>query len=169
MGTTETQPTTAQSYSKIHTEDKEVVDVDLEAGAAASSKSNVEPDDDDDDSKEISAGRLLTLAKPEWPTMGIGLIFLTLTQVSSMAIPWFFGQLIDVIGNQTNTEAENREEMRRIVLTLLIIMVVTSFFLFFRGFIFNASGERVVARLRIRLFRSILQVRRGEERSGATS
>merc|ERR1712023_540121 len=74
-----------------------------------------------------------------------------------MAIPWFFGQLIDVIGNQTNSEAENREEMRRIVLTLLIIMVVTSFFLFFRGFIFNASGERVVARLRIRLFRAILQ------------
>jgi len=44
-------------------------------------------------------------------------------------------------------------------------MITTSFFLFFRGFIFNASGERVVARLRIRLFRAILQqVRVGEER-----
>mmetsp|Transcript_21236 Transcript_21236/g.42392 ORF Transcript_21236/g.42392 Transcript_21236/m.42392 type:complete len:656 (-) Transcript_21236:56-2023(-) len=151
MVTTETQLDPAQSYSKIHTEDGEL---DIEAGAAAAAaaaapKSNA--------AKEVSAGRLLTLAKPEWPTMGIGLIFLTLTQVSSMAIPWFFGQLIDVIGNQTNSEAENREEMRRIVLTLLIIMVVTSFFLFFRGFIFNASGERVVARLRIRLFRAILQ------------
>jgi ABC-type multidrug transport system fused ATPase/permease subunit len=54
------------------------------------------------------------------------------------------------------TEEEAREEMRSIVFRLLVIMVSTSFLLFLRGFIFNGAGERVVARLRIRLFKAIL-------------
>lgn len=52
---------------------------------------------------------------------------------------------------------EKRDEMKAITYQLCAILGFTSVMLFFRGFIFNGAGERVVSRLRIQLFKAILQ------------
>ncbi|GMI05287.1 hypothetical protein TrRE_jg11775 [Triparma retinervis] len=136
------------SYSKIHNKDP-----DLEAGSTPGAPAK---SDEGEKASEVKASRLLYLGKPEWSVMAVGVLVLVITQLGTMSIPWFFGKLIDTIADDSLTEAEAREEMREIVFRLLVIMVSTSFLLFLRGFIFNGAGERVVARLRIRLFRAIL-------------
>ena len=46
--------------------------------------------------------------------------------------------------------------LNKITLELLCIFTIGSIFTFFRGAIFNTAGERVVARVRRRLFSAIL-------------
>jgi len=97
------------SYSKIHTQGD-----DIEYGAAKNfDKAGVS--DGEESRKEVKASRLLTLARPEWGTMGIGSIFLILTQLGTMALPWFFGQLIDTIADKDLEEEEARRRMKEIV------------------------------------------------------
>lgn len=43
-----------------------------------------------------------------------------------------------------------------LVIQLIIMLVLAAIFTLFRSFIFNTAGERVVARLRIKLFRAIV-------------
>ena len=102
------------------------------------------------------ASRIVSLSRPEWAAMGFATFCLLITQVGGMAVPWFFGQLIDITQDDSLTVEERRSKMVDIIITLICIQSVASVMLFFRGFIFNASGERVVARLRIRLFKAIL-------------
>ncbi|GMI17664.1 hypothetical protein TrLO_g10540 [Triparma laevis f. longispina] len=159
MASLTTGGATPVSYSKVHTATQDHKEVDVESGLEQE-QDGVGPPlvyDEKTQTPDVSTSRLLAIAKPEWGIMSIGFFFLIITQVATMAIPWYFGRLIDVISDGEKTKEENREEMREIVIQLLIIMVVASFFLFFRGFIFNGAGERVVARLRIRLFKAILQ------------
>ena len=106
--------------------------------------------------KEGDWRRIVQLSKPEWKVMGFATFCLLITQLSGMAIPWFFGQMIDISQDLDKTKEERRTEMTKIIITLACIQSCSSIMLFFRGFIFNASGERVVARLRIRLFKAIL-------------
>ena len=122
---------------------------DIEAASPAAAKA--EKCDD------ASVGRLLRLAAPEHKMMAVGMVFLVLSQLSMMALPWYFGRLIDCIADRSKSVEDARSEMQSIVVQLFVIMVTTSFCLFFRGFIFNGAGERVVARLRIKLFRAILR------------
>jgi len=89
--------------------------------------------------------------------MGFGVIILALTQIGSLAVPYFIGQMLDAINDPDKEEDAKREDLAAISTRLCIILGFTSVLLFFRGFIFNGAGERVVARLRIQLFSAILQ------------
>ena len=89
--------------------------------------------------------------------MGFGVIILALTQIGSLAVPYFIGQMLDAINDPDKEEDVKREDLAAISIRLCIILGFTSVLLFFRGFIFNGAGERVVARLRIQLFTAILQ------------
>ena len=89
--------------------------------------------------------------------MSVGMVLLAFTQMGSLAVPWFIGEMIDAISAENISKADKREDLNAIVLQLIYVLAATSGLLVFRGFIFNAAGERVVARLRIQLFRAILQ------------
>lgn len=109
--------------------------------------------------------RLLGLAKPETGLIVFGILSLFISSASSLAMPYFFGQLIETVA-QSESEARLSEltlilfvtmamwekknfEHENWVFTLDNIMNLGfsgSFFAFIRGTVFTLAGERVVAR-----------------------
>ena len=65
--------------------------------------------------------------------------------------------MIDTTVNSDKESAsKQKEKLGEITVQLMVIFLVGAFFTFLRGAIFNMSGERVVARVRRRLFSAIL-------------
>jgi len=95
--------------------------------------------------------RVLALAWPERYFLTIALVCLLVSSASQMIIPALFGKMIDTI-----SKSKSEEELNRTVLFMIIIFVVSSIFSMFRGALFNLSGERLVARFRVRVFEAII-------------
>ena len=66
------------------------------------------------------------------------------------------------VNSDKGSASEQKEKLGEITVQLMVIFVVGAFFTFLRGAIFNMSGERVVARVRRRLFSAILSQEIGE-------
>ena len=96
-------------------------------------------------------GRLLSLARPEWPRLALGTVFLVVGSVAGLAFPQGIKQVIDgaLVG-------ADPARLDRIALAMAGLSLVFGLSIAFRAFLFNVSGERVVTRLRERLYRSIL-------------
>jgi ABC-type multidrug transport system fused ATPase/permease subunit len=124
--------------------------------AAEKKKSNDKYHDDDEAENNVSSTRLLALAKPEWYWMAFAIFLLVIISLSNLLVPFMFGELIDAITDTDESMDERREKLRNTVFQLFAVMVFSSFLVIGRGLIFNASGERVVARLRIDLFKAVM-------------
>ena len=75
--------------------------------------------------------------------------------VPYLLLPVAMGRIIDVLASdESNTK--KRSGVGAVVVFLVISLVLGSIFALLRSFIFNTAGERVVARLRIILFKSII-------------
>lgn len=99
--------------------------------------------------------RLISLAWPERYILSAATFCLFLASATQMIVPTVFGQIIQTI---TKTDNENaRKDLDHAVLMLVILFVSSSLFASIRGSLFNLSGERVVARFRIRLFDSVIR------------
>jgi hypothetical protein len=96
------------------------------------------------------AGRIYALARPEWPSLTVGFLALIGSTLSSLLVPKFFGGLVNSVGaaDETALAAQTR--------LLVLILVAGAALTLLRAFLFNAAGERVVARLRGRLFARML-------------
>ena len=110
-----------------------------------------------------SAGlrRVLRLARPEWPWLGVGTVFLFGSLVPQLYLPLAFGEICDIIIRSEESAADRRKEVDEGVLRLAVLIAGGSVLTFCRAFIFNTAGERVVARLRLQLFRAILRQEMG--------
>eukprot|EP00929_Paragymnodinium_shiwhaense_P075959 TRINITY_DN38932_c0_g1_i3.p1 TRINITY_DN38932_c0_g1~~TRINITY_DN38932_c0_g1_i3.p1 ORF type:complete len:266 (+),score=11.12 TRINITY_DN38932_c0_g1_i3:151-948(+) len=105
--------------------------------------------------KPAKLSRIFLLAKPEWPWLAVGLIFLTISLSPAVLLPMAFGRMMDDLASSADDD-ERRRKVDEMSLNLVILLVVAGLATLFRSFIFNAGGERVVARLRIRLFTAIV-------------
>lgn len=105
--------------------------------------------------KAASPWRIFTLARPEWPWLVLGLVFLVFSLIPYLFLPIAIGRILDALVKDNSNE-EKEDELTLIVLVLLMILLVGSLFALVRSFIFNTAGERVVARLRVSLFKSII-------------
>ena len=94
-----------------------------------------------------SLNRVAALAKPETPIIAIATIALLISTAATVAIPQFFGQMIDDI-----SETKDIAHLNRTLITMGLVFLVGSFFTFVRAYYFTVAGERVVARLRKTLF-----------------
>ncbi|WP_420811513.1 ABC transporter ATP-binding protein [Myxococcus stipitatus] len=95
--------------------------------------------------------RLLTLARPELPTLVVGTLFLFISSVATLAFPRAIGDLVDeALG------ARSRERLDTIALVMFCVFVVQGVAMALRVYLFSTAGERVVTRLRKRLFQSLL-------------
>ncbi|NTX37664.1 ATP-binding cassette domain-containing protein [Myxococcus sp. CA033] len=99
----------------------------------------------------LTLGRLLTLAKPEVPTLVVGTFFLLVSSAATLVFPRAIGDLVDeALG------ARNRSRLDTIALVMFGVFVVQSVAMALRVYLFSNAGERVVTRLRKRLFQSLL-------------
>jgi len=105
--------------------------------------------------KAASPWRIFELARPEWPWLGVGLIMLCLSLAPYLILPIMIGRTLDVLASSKSAH-DRQEEVNGIVFFLVATLVAGSIFALVRSFIFNTAGERVVARLRILLFNSII-------------
>lgn len=95
---------------------------------------------------------LMSLARAEVPLIVAGSMALLIGSGSNLVIPQFIGQLMD------SAISHSKDFRQLLVITgvLFAIVVVTGIFTGIRAFLFQLAGERTVARLRKRLFESII-------------
>ena len=114
--------------------------------------------------------RLLSQAGPERPLLIAATVCLFLAALLNLAIPAFCGTIIDAISYKSEAERSSgadwlysavvrlgfgdspRAVLNVSVVILVIVVAVASLFSTLRGYWFTLAGERVVARLRIKLF-----------------
>lgn len=146
----------------VATVDHGVVDVDGERVTAppnAAKLSNVRKD----------FGKLLQLAKPEFKLILAALACLIVTSAVSMSLPLFIGKIIDTATPPGET-SPNSEDTNGTISDTILGFPTTQFYVglgifftigaisnFGRTYLLRSVGEKLVARLRLRLFLKILQ------------
>ncbi|GBG25902.1 ABC transporter B family member 1 [Hondaea fermentalgiana] len=96
--------------------------------------------------------RVISLAWPERYLLTIALMCLLVSSASTMVVPALFSKLIEQI-----LDTQTEDKLDQTVLLMLVVFTVSSVFTTFRGALFNMSGERLVARFRVRVFEAILR------------
>lgn len=85
--------------------------------------------------------------------MAVGCVALLFSSGANIIAPYFFGMVIDV----ANDDKDNKHALAREVLVLGIIYLVGSFAAFFRAWLFTWAGQRLVARIRSKVFAAIIR------------
>ena len=102
--------------------------------------------------------RLISLAGPEKGIIAVGLVALLVAAAAALAIPMYFGKIISAVSDDrtaSDTHA-GEDKLATSVLQLIVVFVLGSLGSFVRGWMFTLAGQRVVARLRTRLYASIV-------------
>lgn len=86
----------------------------------------------------------------------VATVCLFLGALATLSIPFFFGRIIDAITAPDGGD-EARADLTENIVSLVIVTLIGSCFSFARGYLFNSTGEMVVARLRRQLFSAILR------------
>lgn len=98
-----------------------------------------------------SLRKVLTLAKEDKPLLSLGLLFLCFSSMCTLSLPTLAGRVVDVVHVGADPSA-----LRQACVQLAIIAIAGGLCSGARGFIFSLCGERLSARLRKRLFASII-------------
>ena len=110
------------------------------------------PNDPDRPRPEAPSFRkVLSLAKEDQPLLCLGLVFLCFSSMCTLSLPTLAGHVVDVVHVDADPSA-----LRRACLQLAAIAIAGGLCSGARGFIFSLCGERLSARLRKRLFASII-------------
>ncbi|MEL6344269.1 MAG: ABC transporter transmembrane domain-containing protein [Myxococcota bacterium] len=111
-----------------------------------------------------SLRRILALARPELVPLGLGTLFLLISSGLNLSYPMVVGQLVDIIDG-----GGGRADINRLIAILSVVFAVAGVSTALRAYLFTVSGERVVARLRTNLYRSLVNQEIGffdERRTG---
>jgi len=100
-------------------------------------------------SGRVDLQRLIKLARPELRFIVPGTLALFFGVGGSLVVPLLLGQAIDDLGTDTQT-------IDRVALMVLGVFMVSGAATAARSYLFTVAGERVVARLRTRLFEALL-------------
>src|SRR5687768_14090635 len=87
--------------------------------------------------------RLVRLARPEWKTLGLGLVFLAISSATTLVFPQAIRLLVDGALKDGVTGAIDAA-----ALFMLAVAAVSALATGLRFVLFVVTGERVVARLR---------------------
>jgi subfamily B ATP-binding cassette protein MsbA len=96
--------------------------------------------------------RLLRLARPYSGRLVLAAVCMVVSTLSFLAIPYAFRLVTDSVFVH-----HDAAELNRVVLILLAIVVSTSVFGYGRGYLLSYAGGRIVADLRVSLYRHLLQ------------
>lgn len=130
---------------------------DAPSSSAAAGASKIEDSGDTPPpSSPPSLCKLLGLARPEAAALAVALFFMVIAEASGLVSPLIVAQAYDAL---VDTALDSSERMRAIsrAMTLVILVHVGGMACsFVRSALMAVAGERVVARLRNRLFSAIL-------------
>jgi subfamily B ATP-binding cassette protein MsbA len=100
-----------------------------------------------------AARRLLLLARPYTGQLALAALCMVISTVSFLAIPYAFRLVTDAVFVH-----HDASQLNRVVILLLVVVFSTAVFGFGRGYLLNYVGGRVVADLRLRLYRHLLDL-----------
>ncbi|KAJ8598387.1 hypothetical protein CTAYLR_002996 [Chrysophaeum taylorii] len=109
-----------------------------------------------DEKKEHGWWRLVQQSRPEWPMMCGATVCLFLGLLAQLALPTLFGSMIDAISDDGRSHAAQRRRLLAAFSELLVLLGVSLVFTAIRSYAFNLAGEKVVARVRRKLFDAML-------------
>jgi ABC transporter fused permease/ATP-binding protein len=95
--------------------------------------------------------RIVALARPEWRRILVGTVFLIIGSAASLVFPQGVRSVIDGALAGKSTAA-----IDRVALGMAAVSLIFGVSIALRFLMFNVAGERIVTRLRDRLYRSIL-------------
>ena len=101
--------------------------------------------------KPVSFARLLSLSYPERFLLMIGFLLLIISSVTNIAVPYFFGLVVDSAVKFTDLK-----EMNKYIIYMFLVFAFGSLAGGMRSLLFELAGERVVARLRKDIFSAII-------------
>lgn len=148
--------------------------------------STVTADDDEKSTKSSSSkeapagtvpatfGRIIGLVKPEIPFLILAIILMLLAEAGNLAVPYILARAYDALqgyffelgvfsmeGNNENVDENvaraTMAEINRWMGTSIGVFVIANLFRWARTVILAVIGERLVARLRLRLYDSVLK------------
>ncbi|KAK4252539.1 hypothetical protein QN277_014526 [Acacia crassicarpa] len=107
----------------------------------------------------VGFGRVLSLAKPEARKLIFATLALSIASTSEILVPKFGGKVIDIVSGDIQTpedKAKALEAVKSTILYIFMIVVVGSVSTALDGWLFSSASERIVARLRKRLFSHLI-------------
>jgi len=125
-------------------------------GHAATKKDPEEGETPTDSGAPPSLARLFNTVKSEQPMLCVGILLLLAAEATTQVIPLIVAKAYDAIINPELSSTEKMADINYFMLISIIIFVAGIVAGFFRVCIFNIVGERMVSRLRIQLYSSIL-------------
>jgi ABC transporter fused permease/ATP-binding protein len=109
---------------------------------------------------QVTLKRLYSLAWPERGPLVLATLFLIIGSSGNLAFPSAAGSLIDEALN-VKTGQVDLMRVDRLALLLVGIFLVTAIASALRFFIFSRAGERIVSRLRVSLYESLMRQETG--------
>jgi ABC transporter fused permease/ATP-binding protein len=100
----------------------------------------------------VGLRKLLGLSRAEWPTLGLGTLFLLVAAAAGLAFPRAIGELLSAA-----LAADDPAAIDRIAIAMAVILVAQATAGALRYVLFTTAGERIVARLRQDLYESLLR------------
>ncbi|GAB4815223.1 hypothetical protein N2152v2_002269 [Parachlorella kessleri] len=110
--------------------------------------------------QRVSPARLFSLSKGEIPTLVLATVFLLLSSLTQVAFPKLAGELIDVAINSQQPSGSSPEAAQRrtnlILAQIIAVVVLGGVAGGLRSWLFQSAAERVMYRLRVNLFKSLV-------------
>lgn len=97
-------------------------------------------------------GKILELARPEWKALTLGTIFLLIGSASNLAFP----QGVRAIMDGALGKGASAAKIDHTALMLGVLFIVQGLGFAFRFWFFATAGERIVTKLRARLYESLV-------------
>eukprot|EP00747_Dinoflagellata_sp_TGD_P016302 gnl/TRDRNA2_/TRDRNA2_125020_c0_seq1.p1 gnl/TRDRNA2_/TRDRNA2_125020_c0~~gnl/TRDRNA2_/TRDRNA2_125020_c0_seq1.p1 ORF type:complete len:658 (+),score=119.57 gnl/TRDRNA2_/TRDRNA2_125020_c0_seq1:83-2056(+) len=106
--------------------------------------------------KPAGVSRVFKVASPEVPWLVLGMVLLVGSLAPGLLLPLLFGRMMDVVAEPGLSTDERHTRVDRMALEMIVLLLFGAVCVLLRAFVFNVAGERVVARLRIQLFKAIV-------------
>jgi ABC-type multidrug transport system fused ATPase/permease subunit len=104
-----------------------------------------------------SLSKLMTLARPEWHMLSVAFAIMVGAEATGLLNPLLVADAYDYLVNPALSSNDKISEINRVMALVLVIHTAGVLGGFVRSSIMQVAGERVVARLRNRLYASILK------------
>jgi len=104
----------------------------------------------------VGFGKIISLSRPEWPALTFCLVLIAVGEVAGMYQPLVMARAYDAAVDPTLHRDEKRQRVQNAMVICLLLHFGAQFLGFVRGLIIGMAGERVVARLRNRLYSHFL-------------
>lgn len=111
--------------------------------------------DSDEELRQASLWKLLSLAKPEWLMLSIGVFAMVGSEATDLVIPKLLGNTYDALLDVNSTPEVRMRDVNRTMITVAILHFAATALSFVQNSISIIVGERVVSRLRCSLYRRI--------------